>query len=218
MGAPACEGNTMTGIPTIYNGIRMRSRLEARWAAFFDAVGWQWQYEPVDLEGYVPDFVLAFHRPLLVEVKHWPTPEELEPAMHRIETSGWRHEALVLLGGLPEPGDAHPVCGTLGTPTAHGWEWSEARLFACLSCGSASVLAADYSWHCRVCGEGDGNSHVGAWGRCVEWVEAGNRVQWRPEGECFDRRLPVCLPRGLDRCLYRSRPPYLRPVIGNDTE
>ena len=33
-------------IPTTYRGIRMRSRLEARWAAFFDRLGWEWEYEP----------------------------------------------------------------------------------------------------------------------------------------------------------------------------
>lgn len=59
----------MQAIPTTYAGVRFRSRLEARWAAFFDLVGWEWEYEPLDLNGYIPDFVLAFAKPLLVEVK-----------------------------------------------------------------------------------------------------------------------------------------------------
>jgi len=50
-------------IETFYNGYRFRSRLEARWAVFFDAVGIKYEYEP---EGYVlsdgtcylPDFYL----------------------------------------------------------------------------------------------------------------------------------------------------------------
>ena len=33
-------------IETHYNGYRFRSRLEARWAVFFDALGWTYQYEP----------------------------------------------------------------------------------------------------------------------------------------------------------------------------
>lgn len=37
-------------IETNYRGCRFRSRLEARWAVFFDALGWDWQYEK---EGYV---------------------------------------------------------------------------------------------------------------------------------------------------------------------
>ncbi len=44
------------GIPTKYNGVQFRSRLEATYAAFFDLVGWRWDYEPVDLDGWIPDF------------------------------------------------------------------------------------------------------------------------------------------------------------------
>jgi hypothetical protein len=45
-------------IPTKYRGVQFRSRLEARWAAFFDLVGWPWRYEPLDLNGYIPDFIV----------------------------------------------------------------------------------------------------------------------------------------------------------------
>jgi hypothetical protein len=44
--------------PTTYNSVRFRSRLEAKWAAFFDLAGWAWEYEPVDTDGWVPDFLL----------------------------------------------------------------------------------------------------------------------------------------------------------------
>ena len=43
---------------TTYNGVNFRSILEARWAAFFDLVGWDWKYEPFEINGKVPDFVL----------------------------------------------------------------------------------------------------------------------------------------------------------------
>lgn len=36
-------------IPTIYNGVEFRSRLEARWAVFFDAMRVRWEYE---IEGF----------------------------------------------------------------------------------------------------------------------------------------------------------------------
>lgn len=49
-------------IETEYNGYRFRSRLEARWAVFFDALGIKYQYEPegFDADGvkYLPDFYL----------------------------------------------------------------------------------------------------------------------------------------------------------------
>ena len=50
-------------IDTVYNGYRFRSRLEARWAVFFDAAGIEYEYEPegFNLSGgvkYLPDFYL----------------------------------------------------------------------------------------------------------------------------------------------------------------
>jgi len=46
------------GIPTLYRHTQFRSRLEARWAAFFDLVDWDWEYEPLDLPGWIPDFII----------------------------------------------------------------------------------------------------------------------------------------------------------------
>ncbi|WP_065091484.1 hypothetical protein [Rhizobium leucaenae] len=60
---------TIKAIPTTYNHVRFRSRLEARWAAFFDLAGWQWDYEPFDLDGWAPDFMLKGKIRALVEVK-----------------------------------------------------------------------------------------------------------------------------------------------------
>lgn len=56
--------------PTIYRGVQYRSRLEARWAAFFDLAGWTHEYEPLDLGSWSPDFLLKGHYyPILCEVK-----------------------------------------------------------------------------------------------------------------------------------------------------
>lgn len=50
----------MKAIETVYNGYKFRSRLEARWAVFFDTLGIKYQYEVegYDLDGlwYLPDF------------------------------------------------------------------------------------------------------------------------------------------------------------------
>jgi hypothetical protein len=49
-------------IETYYKGYRFRSRLEARWAVFFDALEMEWKYEPegyvTAVGGYLPDFYL----------------------------------------------------------------------------------------------------------------------------------------------------------------
>lgn len=54
---------TIKAIETIYNGYRFRSRLEARWAVFFDALGIRYEYEPEGFDlgeagWYLPDFWL----------------------------------------------------------------------------------------------------------------------------------------------------------------
>jgi len=50
-------------IETQYQGYRFRSRLEAKWAVFFDALGVKWEYEIEgydmgELGKYLPDFYL----------------------------------------------------------------------------------------------------------------------------------------------------------------
>jgi hypothetical protein len=65
----------MKPIETYYNGYRFRSRLEARWAVFFDALDIDYEYEPEGYElkngkRYLPDFYLpTFNGGLYCEVK-----------------------------------------------------------------------------------------------------------------------------------------------------
>lgn len=47
---------TIPAKPAIYQNIQFRSHLEARWAAFFDLIGWEWEYEPFTMPGWIPDF------------------------------------------------------------------------------------------------------------------------------------------------------------------
>lgn len=54
---------TLAPIETRYKGYRFRSRLEARWAVFFDALGIRWEYEKQGFDlgdgyTYLPDFWL----------------------------------------------------------------------------------------------------------------------------------------------------------------
>lgn len=64
--------NTTRAIETSYAGHRFRSRLEARWAVFFDHLNIKWQFEPqgyvIDGRPYLPDFWLPEIK-LWVEVK-----------------------------------------------------------------------------------------------------------------------------------------------------
>lgn len=74
-------------IQTFYKGYHFRSRLEARYAVFFDALGWEWLYEDEGywlgetLGNYLPDFFLPKFK-LFVEVKG-EAPSDLELAKCR---------------------------------------------------------------------------------------------------------------------------------------
>ena len=99
---------TIAARETRYNGVVFRSRLEAKWAAFFDLLQWDWEYEPIDLDGWTPDFRL-FGR-VLVEVKpvsdfdHDAFRKALKhPANHSPEDDEHRwgtkqHPAVLMLG------------------------------------------------------------------------------------------------------------------------
>lgn len=52
-------------------GIVYRSRLEAKYAYLWDYLDWGWDYEPVDLKGYIPDFSVypTEDISLMVEIK-----------------------------------------------------------------------------------------------------------------------------------------------------
>lgn len=79
------ELTMLKAIETEYNNYRFRSRLEARWAVFFDNLGIKYEYEKegYDLDGlwYLPDFWLP-EQEKWVEIKgENPTDEEAKKAM-----------------------------------------------------------------------------------------------------------------------------------------
>ena len=91
------------GIPTTHDGVRFRSRLEARWAHFFTELHWRWEYEPFDLKGYIPDFAILGERPLLVEVKPALTWAECEETYRHIPTEALEDAPydLLVVGATP---------------------------------------------------------------------------------------------------------------------
>lgn len=109
--------NYLKAIPTEYKGHLFRSRLEARWAVFFDACGVKWEYE---LEGYdlgdgikyLPDFLLhdvagRVGGDLYVEVKGRMTAYDAEK-IKRFSEAGMTAEGgksatpLLVVGSIPE--------------------------------------------------------------------------------------------------------------------
>ena len=84
--------------PTVYNGTKFRSRLEARWACFFDLLGWKWQYEPFDLQGWTPDFIIygKDSRFLLLEIKPFINDEVLAEYQNKVTKGAKGHNCIIL--------------------------------------------------------------------------------------------------------------------------
>jgi hypothetical protein len=99
----------MKAIETKYKGRRFRSRLEARWAVFFDAMGFKWEYEPEGYAkggiAYLPDFLLTLPngKQLYCEVKpeeyHFSDDPRLKFYRELVNTL---HKPFVMLTGLPQ--------------------------------------------------------------------------------------------------------------------
>jgi hypothetical protein len=92
-------------IETSYAGCRFRSRLEARWAVFFDHMGITWEYEAEGFElssgeRYLPDFRFPLWPGSCAEVKG--SQDQLDadaPRMRKFATEAPSH--LLVLGPIP---------------------------------------------------------------------------------------------------------------------
>ena len=90
-------------IPTNYNGNSFRSKIEARWALFFDTLNIKYKYEleGYDLEGlyYLPDFWLPDLN-MFVEIKGLPMNETDRQKVKRLSKIS-NKKVLILTGSIP---------------------------------------------------------------------------------------------------------------------
>jgi len=117
-------------IETVYNGYRFRSRLEARWAVFFDTLDIEYQYEPEGVKlssgWYLPDFWLPQHR-IWFEVKgREPNHTESRLATELCAASG--HKTVIYSGQIEIPNKYN-------------------RRFLITSIGMVSLFYQDYFTH-----------------------------------------------------------------------
>lgn len=174
-----------TGIPTKSRGYQMRSRLEAKWAEFFTALGWDWEYEPIDTPGWIPDFGIKTHdgRLLLVEVKPVIRHDEdvakkCERALH---SAGMDNE--IIICGL-KPYDLAPdsCIGSFAEHQDGQWLWSHAALQLCFCAEHGrhvGVCSLDGGYTDRITGKYDGALHSTPFS-FIEgvWADCCNKTQW----------------------------------------
>ena len=137
-------------IETDYKGYRFRSRLEARWAVFFDTLGVAWEYERegYDLDGvwYLPDFWLPKAR-VFVEIKPNAATAEEEDKCMRLCQSYYGGADVLLLAGDPWEGayDGTLYQWTETDGSAGFYTWPHAVFADCDSCDSEVWLSSsDY--------------------------------------------------------------------------
>jgi hypothetical protein len=157
----------MIAIPTVYAGVQMRSRMEARFAKWCDDHKLKWLYEP---EGYIsngqcylPDFYLPEIR-CFVEVKPLIFAQEsLKMENMANERSLWDHDFLVV-----DMSDGfRPIKwyerewtrdhGKFGRCSRHSGD--NINVAWCRKC-LGMILVGDNSFKCPRCGEHDGDQHL----------------------------------------------------------
>lgn len=174
----------MKGIPTVYAGTRFRSRLEARWAYMFDALGWQWEYEPFDLPGWIPDFIVMGGREFLVEIKPCTSLCELGTVACNTPND---HRDVVCFGcsAFPHGSDEwNPwPAGVLIQPSRNSWvtvEWC-----ICCECDRVALYHGterdgDWDYGLSPCGHDSANHVFGVYDTAAAaWARAANATQWR---------------------------------------
>jgi hypothetical protein len=137
----------MKAIQTQYKGYLFRSRLEARWAVFFDACGIDFEYEPegYDLGNglmYLPDFLLhgvdgRGGGDLYVEVKGQMTDADAKKINRFYELGkedsdayGKSKTAILVVGNIPSGSDIDDILWCIeGEAYANNGDWPNSYNF-----------------------------------------------------------------------------------------
>lgn len=158
---------TILPIETWYKGCRFRSRLEARWAVFFDTAKIRWDYEPqgyiVNGRCYLPDFFLPDLN-CYFEVK--PT-SEYDLEFLQTFANEITKFVVVAEGGIPDPAEwSCPENSQLrvlhcSSPDGEIHPWDDTTLgykdmfLQCNNCGHISIANEMYCNMKDICGACD---------------------------------------------------------------
>lgn len=137
-------------IETIYNGYRFRSRLEARWAVFFDALGIKYEYEKEGYDlgkygYYLPDYFLPEFE-LWVEIKPLkdsPYNDEFDGAWNKArELMYATNKPILMCFGAPKDGECILLC--LDTCDSGGGEYENNAMFISIDDTWKILLVDEY--------------------------------------------------------------------------
>ena len=183
-------------IPTMFNGRQYRSRLEARWAAFMSLCGWEHEYEPLDLNGWIPDFAIWGDEGSTVWVEVKPVIEFPRDVADKMEDGlpeeyRERGDELLILGVRPPPNALSSRLANrsrLGWMAQHAppsapkeWRWRDCLFGRWIEEAPFGFCYPYRPYVDRITGERSGGRMPGAEGGDLArlWAEASNRVQWR---------------------------------------
>lgn len=154
----------LKAIETHYKGYRFRSRLEARWAVFFDAIGVKWVYEKEGFDLgesglYLPDFWLPAvydrggRRGVWAEIKgQEPTTEESAKCESLAQSSGY---SVNLFVGLPGEYGEGGYQFTVWPPDRPYISWDHNMVFhRCSVCRAVKIEFSNDYYDCFGCGRG----------------------------------------------------------------
>lgn len=180
-------------IETRYKGYRFRSRLEARWAVYFDRLGVAYEYEP---EGfllpsriaYLPDFYLPETESYVeIKSKHSMDIELAKGNMEELCTATGKYGLLCM--GDPMDNDIH-LYGDICYENCHGLLWEEAEFIF-----GAEILDDLFYRHKAF--------RIG-----IVIGDRYDRTIWnvlKPDGEKNDKVVPFNQLFGFDRIPYKEQ-------------
>jgi hypothetical protein len=174
--------------PTRYRGIMFRSRLEATWAAFFDQLQWPWEYEPFELNGWVPDFLISGkHKSLLVEIK--PVDFTDQDVEAKVAHAAQGYDCYLMIGGRQPMFESeilvfvNTMCRCGGNEAARRCEGWSPRALVGLPDGGFDIVFEHGPYPMFRSGFEVGKKRIDEYmGREVWdlWARAKNATQWRP--------------------------------------
>lgn len=135
-------------IETEYNGYKFRSRLEARWAVFFDSLGVQYEYEKEGFKlehgWYLPDFWLP-------DLDVWV---EIKPDMNKWNDDAWTKcndlatasgKLVLLSSGSPWP-DEYFLMDFRAFDPKEGYGMTEGAWAQCRKCDGVCIVEHTNGW------------------------------------------------------------------------